>query len=342
MAHNYEEVKYSRSQVKKAGKVYIDPHALGDEKATALNIINNWRAAHSFPLQVIYMHVRKVAPSGAVVAQRLKRLYSITQKLYRYPNMSLTTMQDIGGCRIIVDNIQQVDAMVDRLRKSRMRHGKKEEYDYIREPKSDGYRSYHMVFSYYSEKNPKYNGLFIEVQIRTHLQHIWATAVETMDTFTGDPLKIGQGSPENRQFFVLTSRLLELYENSGNNLSRVWESDARKELLEYEKMHKILDRLETIKVAVDYVSQIDQKNQGYYLLRLNRSSGQLLIRQYGKKQLEEATETYDLAERDRMSGEDVVLVATSSFNMLKQAYPNYFVDISEFVSLMRTFLSDRH
>lgn len=341
MAHNYEEVKYSRSQVKKAGKVYVAPDALADEKVTALSIINNWRAAHSFPLQIIYMHVRKVAPPGAVVAQRLKRLYSITQKLYRYPNMSLTTMQDIGGCRIIVDDIQQVNVMVERLRKSRMRHVKKEEYDYIKEPKPDGYRSHHMVFSYYSEKNPKYNGLFIEVQIRTHLQHIWATAVETMDTFTGDPLKIGQGSPENRHFFVLTSRLLELYENSGNNLSRVWESDTRKELLEYDRTHKILDRLETIKTAVNYVRQVDQKNQGYYLLRLNRGDGRLLIAQYSKKQLEEATDAYDLAEQDRTAGEDVVLVATSSFNMLKQAYPNYFVDISEFVSLMRVFLSNR-
>lgn len=53
MAHNYEEVKYSRSQVKKAGKVYVAPDALADEKVTALSIINNWRAAHSFHIGFI-------------------------------------------------------------------------------------------------------------------------------------------------------------------------------------------------------------------------------------------------------------------------------------------------
>ena len=98
MAHNYELVKNSRSQIKKAGKTFVSSTATGDEKADALIVINNWRAAHAFPLQVIYVHLKKTAPSNAIVAQRLKRLYSITQKLYRFPNMSLTAMQDIGGC----------------------------------------------------------------------------------------------------------------------------------------------------------------------------------------------------------------------------------------------------
>lgn len=338
MAQRYEELKYSRTQVKRAGKTYISDDATKQQKEDALVMINNWRAAHSFPMQVLYVHVKKVAPENAIVAQRLKRLYSITQKLYRFPNMSLTTMQDIGGCRVIVDTIDQVYQMAERLQKSRMRHGRKEHYDYLKNPKPDGYRSFHSVFSYFSEKNPQYNGLFIEVQIRTHIQHLWATAVEMMDTFTGDPLKIGHGSPENRQFFIYASELLRIYEESGYSLDAVNQSPVKKSLIEYDSNHNILNRLNTIKEAVGFVRQADAKGQGYYLLRLNIESGQLLINQYTQKQLEEATAAYDAAEKNRESNEDVVLVATTSFNALKQAYPNYFSDISEFIKLMHQFL----
>lgn len=339
MAHNFEEVRYSRSQIKKAGKTYVSATATKEEKENALILINNWRAAHSFPLQVIYMHVKRNAGPQAIVAQRLKRLYSITQKLHRFPNMSLTAMQDIGGCRVIVDSISDVYSMVEGLKKSSMRHKLKEEYDYIQSPKPDGYRSYHIVYSYFSDRNPKYNGLFIEIQIRTHIQHLWATAVETMDTFTGDPLKIGQGDPENRQFFILVSKLLEAYEVSNQSIDDVKCSGILREFLDYERDHEVLRKLKSIKEAVGFVQSFDNRDQGYYVLRLNREENQLLINSYSKKELELATAEYDLAEKNRDIGEDIVLVSTASFNMLKKAYPNYFTDINEFIELMDSFIS---
>lgn len=338
MSHRYEEVNYSRNQIKKAGKIYISETTSEHDKNEALLLINNWRSSHSFPLQVVYMHVKKIAPADAIVAQRLKRLYSITQKLHRFPNMSLTAMQDIGGCRIIVNNIDQVYDMIDRLKKSRMRHKKKEEYDYILSPKSDGYRSYHIVYSYYSDRNPKYNGLFIEIQVRTHIQHLWATAVETMDTFTGDPLKIGLGDPHNKYFFLLVSKLLEIYETNAKNLAVVKQSKILCEFIAYEEEYNILRKLKSIKEAVGYVRKAENREQGYYILRLNRKNNQLVINSYTKKQLEQATENYDMAEKTRDIDEDVVLVSTASYNMLKQAYPNYFSDITEFIALMELFL----
>ena len=339
MAHNYEEVKYTRTQIKKAGKTFVSNSATNAEKEDALVLINNWRASHSFPLQIIYMHVKKTAGDRAIVAQRLKRLYSITQKLFRFKYMSLTAMQDIGGCRVIVDSIDDIYAMVDSLKKSRMRHKLKEEYDYIKTPKPDGYRSYHMVYSYYSDRNPKYNGLFIEIQIRTHIQHLWATAVETMDTFTGDPLKLGQGDSENREFFILVSRLLEVYEANGQKINSVKQTTVLQDFKDYEQKHEVLRKLKSIKEAVSYVHNDERRTQGYYVLRLDRGHNQLVINIYEKKALEQATTAYDLAEKDRSTDEDVVLVSTTSFNMLKKAYPNYFSDITEFISLIDSFLA---
>ena len=66
-----------------------------------------------------------------------------------------------------------------------------EKYDYIAHPKSDGYRGVHYVYKYRSGSTPKaeFNSLRIEVQLRSRLQHAWATAVETVSTFTGQALK---------------------------------------------------------------------------------------------------------------------------------------------------------
>src|SRR3546814_3079796 len=65
--------------------------------------------------------------------------------------------------------------------------------DYIRSPKSSGYRSIHLVLKYKSKKYPEYNNLLLEVQIRTHAQHSWATAVETVGAVLGQALKSSEG-----------------------------------------------------------------------------------------------------------------------------------------------------
>ena len=336
MAHEYEKTRYSRTTVKKAGKKYVSSDAKPEEKSEALTIINNWRSAHAYPLQVIYVHLKRIAPKDTIVAQRLKRLYSITHKLSRFPNMSLATMQDIGGCRVVVNTIDDVYSLVNRLKSSRMRHEKKEEYDYIETPKADGYRSYHLVLSYQSDKKYEYNGLFIEVQIRTHLQHMWATAVETMDTFTGNPIKIGRGSIENRHFFLLVSQLFEEYEKKGYSEKAVKNSRVLKALREYSPTKRIIEKLQTTQRVSNFFEI--QKSEDYYVLVLDMKNKQLRIMGFPTRRLEEATSIYDSLEKERKEYEDVVLVSTNSFADLQKAYPNYFSDITEFLALLKKML----
>src|SRR5207237_10598270 len=86
--------------------------------------------------------------------------------------------------------------------------------EYSTEPKEDGYRCYHVNFKYYTDSPARkvYNGLRIEIQLRSRLQHIWATAVETTSTFTGQALKSNVGSEEWKRFFALMATEIAVYE----------------------------------------------------------------------------------------------------------------------------------
>ena len=212
----WKTVEYTRSQIVNAGKIIRKKDQSTDEYRNAIDIVDNWRAAHAFPLHIIYVHLRRMCQNkdNVIVAERLKRLDSIIKKLVRESNMNLWTMQDLGGCRVIVPTIDNVYKYSTDYESSRKRHIKKKEYDYIQNPKDTGYRSLHIVYEYKSDSVDTYNrNMLIEIQYRTHLQHLWATAVETMGLFTKEAIKSGQGSDDIKRFFVLVSALFAIKEN---------------------------------------------------------------------------------------------------------------------------------
>ncbi len=51
-----------------------------------------------------------------VIAQRLKRISSVLNKLAREPRMKLSQMQDLGGCRAIVPDVASVDQIFNLYR----------------------------------------------------------------------------------------------------------------------------------------------------------------------------------------------------------------------------------
>jgi hypothetical protein len=62
----------------------------------------------------------------------------------------------------------------------------------------------------------RYDGQRIEIQIRSKLQHLWATAVETAQIFTGQALKskVKNASADWLRFFALTSSAFALREET--------------------------------------------------------------------------------------------------------------------------------
>lgn len=333
---NWETPKYSGSQIEKAGKILANTESLIDETDKALEILNNWRASHAYPLQVITNDLKQENPH-AIVVQRLKRLDSIVGKLQRNPKMNLYKMQDLGGCRVIVDSIEDVYKSLNSYKASSLCHIFKKENDYIQKPKESGYRSFHMVYQYYDNQDSSYNkNIFIEIQFRTKLQHIWATAVEVMGIYTNSQLKASIGDESVLRFFVLTSSIFAQMENTPICPNTI--NDKRqliKELKEIDNELNIVSRLSAISKAIQYVSTEKVVGKGYYILQLNFKKKVLKINGFNTNQISLATEIYNKIEYVNNPDMDAVLVSATSFDELKAAYPNYFTDISKFVSMMR-------
>jgi ppGpp synthetase/RelA/SpoT-type nucleotidyltranferase len=341
LIEKWEIPKYSKKEIKNAGKAIATPSISNEERDIALEILNNWRSAHAYPLQVIASNLRLRNPT-AIVVQRLKRLESITGKLERYSTMDLYRMQDLGGCRVIVDSLDEVYAAILNYKNSRIRHILKREYDYIQEPKDSGYRSYHMVYQFHSDKKETYNkNMLIEIQFRTKLQHTWATTVEMMGIYTKSQLKASIGDEDVLRFFVLVSSVFAKMEGTPIAPNTIDDFNTLiSEIREIDKKLYIVSRLSALSVAINHVNENTKiKKNGYYVLQLNYKKKLLKINSFLKSQVELATNVYNKIEETNNPNLDVVLVSATSFETLKAAYPNYFTDISGFVDMMRRILA---
>src|SRR6266567_5862593 len=152
---SYITPKFTRGTVDSAGRNLAAGTLQSHDGIDDLIIINNWRSSHGFPLNSFHVTLRNRAlslDSKAITAQRIKRLSSIEAKLLRFPEMHLSRMHDIGGCRVIVRNVATVKQLVALCKRSAKRNPHRaeliREYDYVNHPKDDGYRCVHLVYRY--------------------------------------------------------------------------------------------------------------------------------------------------------------------------------------------------
>src|SRR3546814_1293843 len=107
--------KNSKGRVDKAGRELV---LAGDDQTSAeaaLDVLNEWRSFHTFPLNSITVGLRQKSRriyQDALVVQRLKRARSILAKLIREPSMRLTQMQDIGGGRRSEEHTSELQSLM--------------------------------------------------------------------------------------------------------------------------------------------------------------------------------------------------------------------------------------
>ena len=333
---------YSKSQVNKAGEILIKDDPSMSELLWAYDVVDNWRLCHGYPINTFQATLRnklKTVDKDALVAQRLKRMPSIISKLRRFKSMRLARMQDIGGLRAVVSDMKKVRELEKDYRKSRFKHDLVSTKDYISNPKDSGYRSIHLVYKYQNNKKaPEYKGLHIELQIRSKLQHYWATAVETMGTFLEYALKSSEGPQEWLNFFSLAGCAFAYLENNRPvpGYEEKGKAQIYKETLDEAKRLCIYDRLQAFSIAAKRI-RIEKKQGSYHLIILDLDKKVVSIQTYPRKYLETANREYAKYEKRISMGENiqVVLVSAGSIDDLRRAYPNYFLDTEEFINQLK-------
>src|SRR3989338_8078834 len=345
---NWKKTKYDKSELNKVGQMLKNENGSEEELVRATEILNNWRAVHSYPLHIFQMTLKNVSKrcdKNSLIAQRLKRATSIINKLKRKyegrnPTMNLSQMQDIAGCRAIVKDVETAKKIYnDYYLKGNLKHKRLGKKDYITFPKKDGYRSLHIIYEYKSDKGKTdYNGLRVEVQIRSKLQHLWATAVETVDFFTRQAIKFNEGVPDWADFFKLVSSAFAINENcpivENTTLN---EKELYYQIKQKEKELEVIHRMEGWTHAMKFFNEeVGNKIKGkarFFLLELDIEGEKLNVKAYNQKQEQQAISDYSELEK-RHKGRtdyDVVLVGADTLKDLAKAYPNYFVDTEEFV-----------
>ncbi len=215
-------------------------------------------------------------------------------------------------------------------------------YDYVSAPKQDGYRSVHLVFKYRTKakKLTVYNDLRIEVQLRTRLQHAWATAVETVSTFTGQALKSNIGSADWKRFFALVGSAIAKREKRPSVPNTpITSEESVTELKNLIQSLKIFSALEGWSATVRMVHP--KKDDHIFLLILDTKEFTVQIRGFHRKNLGAASEAYLAAEKEHVDNPEiqVVLVSVESIQALRSAYPNYYLDTKQFINVVKKAIS---
>jgi hypothetical protein len=344
---------YSTSKVNKAGKILIDPNASEQARNEAQEVFENWRSSHSYAMNWFHQSLTGLAGSLSNVVQRPKRLEAVQGKLLRKSHLKLGAMNDIAGVRVIVPTIDGFDRFVQKCKAAWADHELKRPDDYIASPRDTGYRSLHLIYRF-KGTDPSFDGRLVEVQIRTGLQHAWATAVETVDLFQRQTLKFGTGDPDWQRFFALMGSAIAKRENTAAvPETPTKDSDLQKELRHYVEQLQVEQHMmaygslhRTIRYSragFDHLWTSDTAESGYFVMELERDSKTIQVRGYHPDQVRAAYSDVAQVERAIQAGEknvNVVLVAASDYEKLKDAYPNWIIDTRRFLKVLKTALGE--
>lgn len=328
--------EYSRTQINKAGKVLCTKNPSDQGYEWAIEVLNNWRSSHAYPINTFQSTLRdkvRVIDGNALVAQRLKRAPSIVEKLRRFDKMQLARMQDIAGVRAVMGDLGKARKLDRSYEDGRLKHEFVTKKDYINSPKPSGYRGIHRVYKYKNTRATDYNGLLVEVQIRSKLQHVWATAVETAGTFLNQGLKSSQGEEQWLQFFSLTASAFAHMERTPPvpGYESLTPLATYKAVLRAKNSLNVEDQLRAYTIAYEYVET--EKIRGtYHLITVDLSTKQIFLESFSKDSVDQANYSYTEVERRIDGGEPLqaVLVSAGPIGQLRRAYPNYFLDVQGF------------
>lgn len=336
-------VRISNKDLNEAGQILKADYNNKD----AFNKIASWRRLHTHVINRFKVSLNRCIKENKginqdyIVTQRLKRMPTILNKIssVRYQG-KLSDMQDIGGLRIIVKNVEEVRYLVSIFANKKTKQILKRQLDYITKPKDTGYRGIHLVYKT-QYPSPLYDGLQIEIQFRTELQHIWATAVETVDTILNKSLKFDNKDPEWLDFFALVSSAFALQEKQPvlEAHKNLLEAEIRGLIIKKEKELKVKEKIAFVSELGKTIKENKLKKLKFVLLIIDIANNQTRYILIEKE--DDANTAYEMHEQGILNGvqNDIVLIKIDDIKKLRKAYPNYFLDTTDFVKQLNKILT---
>jgi hypothetical protein len=190
-----------------------------------------------------------------------------------------------------------------------------------------------LVYSYEGDK-ADYMNMKVEIQVRSELQHAWATAVEILSLRHDMNLKASEGDKTILRYMELVAALFALKEGTppGDYVPGTGE-EIVKDLALLDPTTRFMGMFAGISSAVKGTASNSTKS-GYYLVELEndtkRNMRRSTIDYFSDDQLHSATELYGFIELHRPENA-VVLISAANSAELRKAYPNYFSDAKLFI-----------
>lgn len=154
------------------GEEIIKLEAVITEITARLNVIRKYEKIHSERDPIEYIKIR--IKSEESMKEKLKR-----KNLEVNLENALTKVYDAAGIRIVCAYIDDVYSIVKMLKQYDDLSVIKEK-DYIKNPKENGYRSYHIVVSVPLKIAGKIYKVYLEIQIRTIAMDFWSSLEHEM------------------------------------------------------------------------------------------------------------------------------------------------------------------
>ena len=170
----------------------------GSHTESDLRLLAGYRRSFAKAYEVVIRTLRQrgTDPTG----RPAKSTVSIVEKLRR-ESIRLSQMQDIAGCRVVIENVAGQDQLVASLRSDFPGASVMDR----RDNPSNGYRAVHIV--------AQISGKPIEIQVRTSLQHLWAEVSEKSSDVLDPAIKYGGGPKIWRSFLETSSTSVAAYED---------------------------------------------------------------------------------------------------------------------------------
>lgn len=226
----------------------LDPYALAvDELVVKFNhIIEEYRKMGEYsPIEQVMGRVKTISSILEKAQKKQIELENIEER-----------MEDIAGIRIICQFVEDIDKVVEIIKK-RTDMRIKSEKDYIKNKKPSGYRSYHMIIFYKVQTLNGTKEIQAEIQIRTLAMNFWATIEHSLQ------YKYKQNMPEQIRIrlskaadaiLVLEEEMSEVRSEimDAQNSFRIKANMVADILTNIQNLYKVANKREVIKIQDEF------------------------------------------------------------------------------------------